>query len=56
MNPEEEKPDRPTLVREREIIDLQQASIPASSNVAEQANVIHEEQNESEDEESSGPD
>jgi hypothetical protein len=56
VNPEEEKPERPTLVREREIIDLQQASIPPSSNVADQANVIHEEQNESEDEESSGPD
>ena len=56
MNPEEEKPERPTLVREREIIDLQQASFPPSADVAEKANVIHEEQNESEDEEYSGPD
>ena len=56
MNPEEEKPERPTLAREREIIDLHQASFPPSSNVADHANVIHEEQNESEDEESSGPD
>ena len=56
MDQEEAKPERPTLVREREIIELQQASIPASSNVADQANVIHEEQNESDDEVSSGPD
>ena len=59
---EEIKPEsrRPTLVREREIIDLMQASMQPPSNVADQTNVIttylREEINESDEEESSGPD
>ena len=56
---QEIKPEsrRPTLVREREIIDLKQASsMQIPSNVADQTNVIREEINESDEEESSGPD
>jgi hypothetical protein len=44
------------LVREREIIDFKQASMQPPSNVADQAHVIREEINESDEEESSGPD
>lgn len=44
------------MVREREIIDLKQASMQQPSNVADQKNVIREEINESDEEESSGPD
>ena len=45
------------MVREREIIDLKQASsMQPPSNVADQTNVIREEINKSDEEESSGPD
>jgi hypothetical protein len=47
---------RPTLVREREIIDFKQASMQPPSNVPDQTHVIREEINESDEEESSGPD
>ena len=51
VDSQELKPEsrRPTLVREREIIDLKQASMQPPSNVADQTHVIREEINESDE-------